>query len=134
MRRVEVHVIGAFDLPNMDGPFDKTDAYVRCTMGGKQVFRTKTINNKECPVWDEKHRFEWDGINDLIFSVWDSDTFTADDWIGQYKVNTNAVRAGFKGTVNLTMSPKVRARKQPTLTLKVCGPGKDSCCGGCEVM
>eukprot|EP00415_Alexandrium_ostenfeldii_P000475 UN0475 len=99
---------------------DKTDAYVKVTMGGKEVMKTKVIDNNLSPVWDAKAAVHWDGINDLIFTVMDSDLFTSDDCVGQYVLTKGHIRQGFKGTVPLDVSKRFKGGvKQPSLTIRV---------------
>mmetsp|Transcript_37378 Transcript_37378/g.103941 ORF Transcript_37378/g.103941 Transcript_37378/m.103941 type:complete len:133 (-) Transcript_37378:74-472(-) len=132
MPRIQVFVVSAMDLPNTD-VLSKTDAYCRVTMGGTEVLKTKVVNNNLNPVWDAKKFVQWDGINDLIFSIWDSDTFTSDDWVGQYILTKSHVQNGYKGTVPLNMGKRYRRSKNATLTIKV-APPDSACCGGCSVM
>eukprot|EP00408_Alexandrium_pacificum_P013729 CAMPEP_0171236122 /NCGR_PEP_ID=MMETSP0790-20130122/42291_1 /TAXON_ID=2925 /ORGANISM="Alexandrium catenella, Strain OF101" /LENGTH=124 /DNA_ID=CAMNT_0011702439 /DNA_START=90 /DNA_END=461 /DNA_ORIENTATION=+ len=118
----QVHVVNGMDLPNMDF-LDKTDAYVKVSMGGTEVLKTKVIDNNLNPVWNERASFKWDGINDLIFTVWDSDLLTADDWVGQYVLHKGYIKAGFKGTVPLNVGGKFKkGTKQPTITIRLVAP------------
>uniref|UniRef100_A0A7S1LNZ3 C2 domain-containing protein n=1 Tax=Alexandrium catenella TaxID=2925 RepID=A0A7S1LNZ3_ALECA len=135
MSQIQIQIVNGMDLPNMDG-LDKTDGYVKVTMGGTEVMKTKVINNNLNPVWNATATVKWDGINDLIFTVWDSDLFTRDDWIGQYILSKGHIRAGFKGTVPLNVGKKVKkgsASTHPSIQIKV-APPDSGCCGGCSVM
>mmetsp|Transcript_107925 Transcript_107925/g.315573 ORF Transcript_107925/g.315573 Transcript_107925/m.315573 type:complete len:136 (-) Transcript_107925:101-508(-) len=135
MSQIQVHVLNATELPNMDF-LDKTDAYVKVTMAGKEVLRTKVIDNNLNPVWDEKATVMWDGTSDLLFSIWDSDLLTSDDWVGQYLMSKHQIKKGFKGAVPLNVGTKFKkgsGSKQPTLTIKVVPPDS-GCCGDCSIM
>eukprot|EP00419_Tripos_fusus_P006814 CAMPEP_0172679176 /NCGR_PEP_ID=MMETSP1074-20121228/15892_1 /TAXON_ID=2916 /ORGANISM="Ceratium fusus, Strain PA161109" /LENGTH=105 /DNA_ID=CAMNT_0013497311 /DNA_START=99 /DNA_END=413 /DNA_ORIENTATION=- len=87
---------------------DKSDPYVKIVMGGEEVARTHVVKGSQNPAWDYKAMIDWDGQSDLIFSVWDSDSITPDDWIGQFQMEAGDVK-DFQGTVPLEMGIKARA-------------------------
>ena len=49
-----IDIIKANDLPSMDVGFGgASDPYIVVKVGGKQVIRTKSVNNNNNPVWNE---------------------------------------------------------------------------------
>jgi hypothetical protein len=133
-----VTIIGAFDLPNLDaGPGGKSDPYVRVTMGSEQVLRTNTVSNNLNPSWGYVKTINWDGINDLVFAVFDSDLFTKDDWMGQLVLPAAKLPNGVNDTFPLQVHQKYQksGMSTPTITVKVeRGATETSCCAGCSVM
>mmetsp|Transcript_108775 Transcript_108775/g.198075 ORF Transcript_108775/g.198075 Transcript_108775/m.198075 type:complete len:132 (+) Transcript_108775:75-470(+) len=118
--RYTVTILGAMDLPNLDGPFDKSDPYCRVTMGGTELFKTPTKNNTLNPTWGTTQVITWDGINDLIFTIMDSDFFTKDDWMGQYILPKDQIPKGAKGSFPVQVHQRFAKRgMEPQITLKV---------------
>ena len=80
---MRLHVVGAVNLPGADWG-GGVDPYIEIRVGA-QCFKTKTVRNSKCPVWNETHDFlvynqeQWVSIN-----VYDSDHVTSDDVIGRY--------------------------------------------------
>lgn len=128
--RLEVTVLGAIDLPNVESMGGKNDPYCKVVMGGEKVFKTSVDKNTIDPAWGETGQFEWDGFNDLIFIIMDDDFFTKDDFIAQYIVPKEKLMQGVKGSYPLQVMPKyyVAGLNQAQITFKV-GPAPEKGCG-----
>ncbi|TKS85074.1 Multiple C2 and transmembrane domain-containing protein 1 [Collichthys lucidus] len=60
-----------------------SDPYVRFKLGGKDVFKSKTISKNLNPVWDEKTTLTVDSLNEpLHVKVFDHDFWVQDDFMG----------------------------------------------------
>jgi hypothetical protein len=134
--KLTVSVLAAMDLPNTDS-FGKSDPYVRVAMGGQILFNTHSVSNNLNPTWSYSKVINWDGFNDLIFSVFDKDLITKDDWMGQFVLTKDQIaRGGVNNTFPLQVKDvhKKGGLSAATITIKVEAGGTDSCCAGCSVM
>uniref|UniRef100_A0A493TWZ5 C2 domain-containing protein n=1 Tax=Anas platyrhynchos platyrhynchos TaxID=8840 RepID=A0A493TWZ5_ANAPP len=60
-----------------------SDPYVKFKLGGKEVFRSKTIHKNLNPVWEEKTSILIDNLREPIYiKVFDYDFGLQDDFIG----------------------------------------------------
>jgi len=105
-----INVISGWQFPKVQGTTKETkqkgeiiDPYVRIEMAGvskdKSVVRTKTIkNNGFNPVWNTEFKFQitTPDLGILLFMVYDEDTLTKDDFIGQYALDVYNVREGYR--------------------------------------
>jgi hypothetical protein len=66
-----------------------SDPYCKLVLGG-QACKSKCINATLTPVWNEQLTLCWDGTSALFLECWDSDTFSADDPMGQGIVELGA--------------------------------------------
>lgn len=132
---MQLHLFGASDLPNMDGFFGKSDPYCIVTMAAEKIMTTKVLSGQLNPMWNKSTTFQWDGMNDIIFTIKDSDFFTADDWIAQYIMSKEDALQGFNGMKKLTINPKYDRGgiNSPQIIVKI-GEPWDTCCGGCSIM
>mmetsp|Transcript_63638 Transcript_63638/g.110915 ORF Transcript_63638/g.110915 Transcript_63638/m.110915 type:complete len:134 (-) Transcript_63638:86-487(-) len=126
-------LIGAMDLPNTDGGMGKSDPYCKVTMGASEVMKTKSVRNNLNPAWGMTKVIQWDGLNDIIFTVMDSDFFTKDDFMCQFILPKTQIPQGTQGTFPMQLSPKFRGTCTPQITIKL-AIGAEGCCGGCSVM
>merc|ERR1712061_307833 len=94
--KVQIEVISGKNLPNLDLAFDisqlgmvskPSDPYVICSQGDKELFRTETVKDSANPEWNHKFSATIDRRKgDPVFTVFDEDTFKADDYIGRCTV------------------------------------------------
>merc|ERR1712151_1007671 len=63
-----------------------SDPYVVVSQGAVEVFKTETIEDSSDPVWKKVWKGQLDPSKPLTFTVFDEDTFTADDFIGKCNV------------------------------------------------
>jgi len=109
-----VEVIEGKDLRKTD-LVGENDAYCKVQMvggkGGKKSDskqRTQTVNGSNHPVWDAELTFEPCDHTELLFKVFDDDTFTRDDVIGECKFSlTEVYKTGVSETwLDLTYGKK----------------------------
>jgi len=80
----------------MDSGFGSaSDPYVIVKLGGKQIARTKSISNNNNPVWGEKFQVDVsaDPTSELVFELWDEDSFQRDDLIGKVEIELQCVKS-----------------------------------------
>lgn len=91
--RLIFQVFKGHDLTNMD-VMDKMDPYCILSIG-KQKTQTEVVTKGGChPVWPKSDglvELEWAGERDLLVTVMDKDTFTADDFVGQCQLRLHAL-------------------------------------------
>jgi len=76
-----ISIIGARGIRNSDWlpGTGKPDCYCVVTRGGKEIFRTKTIDNSLTPNWAEDFELsEYNDGEELEFKVWDKDLIGSD--------------------------------------------------------
>mmetsp|Transcript_121476 Transcript_121476/g.234303 ORF Transcript_121476/g.234303 Transcript_121476/m.234303 type:complete len:135 (+) Transcript_121476:81-485(+) len=127
-------LIGAMDLPNTDGGMGKSDPYCKVTMGASEVMKTKSVRNNLNPAWGMTKVIQWDGLNDIIFTVMDSDFFTKDDFMAQFILPKSQIHQGLMGTFPMQVPPKFAGRFSPQITIRIAVGSETGCCGGCSVM
>mmetsp|Transcript_45143 Transcript_45143/g.84475 ORF Transcript_45143/g.84475 Transcript_45143/m.84475 type:complete len:546 (+) Transcript_45143:120-1757(+) len=133
--KYEVTILGAMDLPNTDGGMGKSDPYCKVSMGGAVLFSTGSQTNNLNPTWGTKKAINWDGMNDIIFTIMDKDLFTRDDFMAQYVLPKEKVPQGISGSFTLEVPPQHRTpgMKEPQITLMVSPAGEAGCCAGCSI-
>eukprot|EP00467_Chlorarachnion_reptans_P021975 CAMPEP_0114489534 /NCGR_PEP_ID=MMETSP0109-20121206/1942_1 /TAXON_ID=29199 /ORGANISM="Chlorarachnion reptans, Strain CCCM449" /LENGTH=1094 /DNA_ID=CAMNT_0001666055 /DNA_START=35 /DNA_END=3320 /DNA_ORIENTATION=+ len=112
---VMVRVYGARNLPVMDSARNTTDAYVVIRLGEKdnhsnfqmQKKETRICYNSLHPVWDQSFRFKlMDETliyeNPLRLTVFDKDTFSANDPIGTVVIGLASMLSHEKATQRLS--------------------------------
>mmetsp|Transcript_26290 Transcript_26290/g.45712 ORF Transcript_26290/g.45712 Transcript_26290/m.45712 type:complete len:312 (-) Transcript_26290:115-1050(-) len=118
-------VLAAMDLPNTDA-MGKSDPYCTVTMGGTKLFSTPSRSGTLNPSWGTTKQIHWDGMNDLIFTILDSDLFTKDDWMAQYILTKDEIPQGVSGTFPLQVQEKfahLPAKPLITFSIKPGGTG-----------
>jgi hypothetical protein len=110
----EVKIESARNLRDADWLTGTSDPY--CTLESlgtsKLKFRTKTVNDKENPVWNQKVKMSLNMHEDIKFTIWDQDVGKADDLLGWAKVSFKDIAGkGFDGELKLhdasdTMVPR----------------------------
>lgn len=131
-----VAVLAAMNLPNTDA-MDKSDPYCKVSMGSTELFRTPSKRNKLNPTWGTMRVIDWDGMNDLMFSIYDKDFFTKDDFMAQYQLPKEKIVQSIQGQFPLTVAPqfasKVPPGFQPVIVLSVVPGDQLGCCGECSI-
>ena len=131
---MRVAVYNATGLAIGDELTATSDPYVKIILASKtcdvqqdreKAYRSKTRRSTRDPVWDGKTKFECD-VHDryLILSVYDEDTLTNDDFLGQVVVDLHALPAD--GTVvsrsdqlaPLTRCPRTGKRVENPVDIK----------------
>lgn len=109
-KRLYVQILSAFQLPKTEGTRKESrktgnviDPYVKVEMTGmsadKKSFKTKVVkNNGFNPIWKAEFKFAITNpeLALLIFTVFDSDRVSADNFIAQYSLPLPCVREGFR--------------------------------------
>jgi len=94
---LEVTIVSCKGLPDLDGAFNLTDAYVIVQLGTKKE-RTKAVGGKLDPKFEKDNVFEFN-IKDVAlqsrirFRVMDKDTFSPDDLIGKASIEVSKAKA-----------------------------------------
>ena len=99
---MKLRILSAVDLPIMDRKSMLADPFVTIRLGDTKKAQTsiawKTLN----PVWDELFRVEI--VNDIALqdeplelTVYDKDTYTADEPCGQVLIDLNSLLIGHAG-------------------------------------
>jgi len=105
-----INVISGWQFPKVQGTAKEgkqkgevIDPYVRIALAGvskdKNDVRTKTIkNNGFNPLWNSEFKFPitTPDLAILMFSVYDEDLVSRDDFIGQFALNVYNVREGYR--------------------------------------
>uniref|UniRef100_A0A1A8FII7 Multiple C2 domains, transmembrane 1b n=2 Tax=Nothobranchius korthausae TaxID=1143690 RepID=A0A1A8FII7_9TELE len=82
MYRLEIELKRGHDLAIRDRG-GTSDPYVKFKLGGKEVFRSKTIHKNLNPVWDEKITLIVDSLSEPLYvKVFDYDFGLQDDFMG----------------------------------------------------
>jgi hypothetical protein len=82
------------------------------------LHETATINNTLCPVWEEEVQIaEFQDGKDLEFSVWDADTGTGNESLGNVVLKNEDFKDGFNKTVKLLNAGE--KQKDACLRIKV---------------
>ena len=114
-------------------PPDRKCARFECELLGvkedMKIFTTKAINdNGFNPSWDET--FEFDVCRPdaalLLFTVWDKDLLSKDDFIGQVTVLADAKMLGLLWLVPLTFLPSIFAVLCCRCCISGCGAAQQS--------
>uniref|UniRef100_A0A8C6MBH9 C2 domain-containing protein n=1 Tax=Nothobranchius furzeri TaxID=105023 RepID=A0A8C6MBH9_NOTFU len=82
MYRLEIELKRGHDLAIRDRG-GTSDPYVKFKLGGKEVFRSKTIHKNLNPVWDEKITLIVESLSEPLYvKVFDYDFGLQDDFMG----------------------------------------------------
>merc|ERR1712066_509286 len=146
------------NLPNLDMAFDisqlgmvskPSDPYVVCSQGDKELFRTETVKDSANPEFNHKFSGTIDRRKgDLVFTVFDEDTFKADDFIGKctvpiattkknegsYSLTANEVKKTKRGgDMPSTKKSRKKTSEASTLNIKVVVEAELDCFGDCAM-
>uniref|UniRef100_A0A672TRK2 Multiple C2 and transmembrane domain-containing protein 1 n=1 Tax=Strigops habroptila TaxID=2489341 RepID=A0A672TRK2_STRHB len=81
-----------------------SDPYVKFKLGGKEVFRSKTIHKNLNPVWDEKTCVLIDNLREpLYIKVFDYDFGLQDDFIGSVFLDLTSLELNRQTDVTLSL-------------------------------
>ncbi|KAM9507452.1 multiple C2 and transmembrane domain-containing protein 1 isoform 2-T2 [Guaruba guarouba] len=81
-----------------------SDPYVKFKLGGKEVFRSKTIHKNLNPVWDEKTCILIDNLREpLYIKVFDYDFGLQDDFIGSAFLDLTSLELNRQTDVTLSL-------------------------------
>ncbi|XP_028319184.1 multiple C2 and transmembrane domain-containing protein 1 isoform X2 [Gouania willdenowi] len=82
MYKLEIELKRGFNLAVRDRG-GSSDPYVKFKLGGREVFRSKTIHKNLNPVWDEKTTLVVDSLSEPLYvKVFDYDFGLQDDFMG----------------------------------------------------
>merc|ERR1712012_899981 len=86
---VSVRVVACSNLPDMDGPGNKSDPYVKVILNENKQ-KTKVAESYRNPVFEEfssTFTFPLNPMgNEVFFEVWDKDRLSKDDLMGKVKM------------------------------------------------
>ncbi|OCT98579.1 hypothetical protein XELAEV_180108173mg, partial [Xenopus laevis] len=107
-----------------------SDPYVKFKIGGKEVFRSKTIHKNLNPVWDEKVCLFIDSIKEPLYvKVFDYDFGLHDDFMGSAFLDLTTVDLNSSKDVALDLrDPQHSDHKLGTIHLTVALSPKDNIC------
>ncbi|NXD26903.1 MCTP1 protein, partial [Spelaeornis formosus] len=81
-----------------------SDPYVKFKLGGKEVFRSKTVHKNLNPVWDEKAYILIDNLREpLYIKVFDYDFGLQDDFIGSAFLDLTSLEINRQTDVTLSL-------------------------------
>uniref|UniRef100_A0A8B9T175 Multiple C2 and transmembrane domain-containing protein 1 n=1 Tax=Anas platyrhynchos TaxID=8839 RepID=A0A8B9T175_ANAPL len=81
-----------------------SDPYVKFKLGGKEVFRSKTIHKNLNPVWEEKTSILIDNLREPIYiKVFDYDFGLQDDFIGSAFLDLTSLELNRQTDVTLSL-------------------------------
>ena len=63
-----LQVLGASDLPSK---YQTLNTYVQVKVDDSEIFKTKTVQGSQNPVWNETSEFDKKGANQISFSIFD---------------------------------------------------------------
>jgi Ca2+-dependent lipid-binding protein len=102
---IELRVLGCDNLPDTDGPGNKSDPYVRVLVGADQ-HQTKVADSLS-PVYEEKTSTFSFSVREPVgtevqVEVWDRDRLSRDDLMGRAAITlTNSLLSGIVITLPL---------------------------------
>jgi len=82
---LDIRVISASNIPV--GDVFSSDPYVLIKYGSQKDLKTKTISNTLEPAWNEDFSFKIQPSTSLRFLIYDEDTFTAHEFLGEYEIS-----------------------------------------------
>merc|ERR1711990_1190178 len=89
---VSVRVVACSNLPDMDGPGNKSDPYVKVILNENKQ-KTKVAESYRNPVFEEFSStfiFPMNPMgNEVFFEVWDKDRLSRDDLMGKASILLN---------------------------------------------
>lgn len=100
---LEVKIASARNLRNADWVPGGSDPYCLCEVQGssKSKFKTKTVENKSDPVWNQGAKLTIARGDSLRFTVFDKDLGKADDLLGWVEIPHEQLLKSFEGELKL---------------------------------
>lgn len=90
--QLEVHLNAGRDLMAMDAG-GTSDPYVKFRIGGKQIYRSRTISKTLNPVWNEHFMTLIDDIHQpLVLRAYDHDFALSDDFLGTAAIDLTSLK------------------------------------------
>ncbi|CAK9016269.1 unnamed protein product [Durusdinium trenchii] len=118
----EVKCVSARGLRDADWLEGTSDPYCLCEAVGKVKckFKTKTVNNKENPVWNQAAKMQLCHGDKLKFSIFDQDTGKPDDFLGYAELDFNKIcPSGFEGELPLKDASDTAAKQEAYIKVRV---------------
>mmetsp|Transcript_89990 Transcript_89990/g.160187 ORF Transcript_89990/g.160187 Transcript_89990/m.160187 type:complete len:780 (-) Transcript_89990:170-2509(-) len=120
--KATIYIRNALNLPG-EGWFDKLDPYAIVRFrGGKQEVKTSVLQDAGTdPEWNNEGTLVYNGEVALEVSVWDYDTYSADDLIATGIIQVEQFCNGFEGMVPLSAPGKGKKKtvKQALITIGI---------------
>uniref|UniRef100_A0A7S0ZEP3 C2 domain-containing protein n=1 Tax=Timspurckia oligopyrenoides TaxID=708627 RepID=A0A7S0ZEP3_9RHOD len=112
---LNIKIISAFGVANTDW-MSKPDPYCILRIDNRELCRTSIQRNTYSPIWNHKYTCIISGmLYDkciLVFSVYDKDRFTKDDFLGQVEIGLDdVVKGNLTGKSFMLESRKARFDK-----------------------
>ncbi|CAJ1381756.1 unnamed protein product [Effrenium voratum] len=118
----EVKCVSARGLRDADWLEGTSDPYCLCEAVGKvrSKFKTKTVNNKENPVWNQAAKMQLSNGDKLKFSVYDQDMGKSDDFLGYTELEFGQIfPKGFEGELALKDASETAVKQEAFLKVRV---------------
>lgn len=117
----EVKCVSARGLRDADWLEGTSDPYCLCEAVGKvkSKFKTKTVSNKENPVWNQAAKMQLCRGDKLKFSIFDQDTGKADDFLGYVELNFDQIHIGYEGELALKDASDTAAKQEAYIKVRV---------------
>lgn len=106
---IKVNVVRGTNLAVRD--VVTSDPYVILSLGSQSV-KTRVIKNNLNPVWNEKLMLSIpENVPPLKMLVYDKDTFTTDDFMGEAEIDIQPLVTAAKASENSTLSESIQLGK-----------------------
>jgi len=118
----EVKCVSARGLRDADWLEGTSDPYCLCESIGKvkSKFKTKTVKNKENPVWNQAAKMQLGQGDKLKFSIFDQDTGKADDFLGYIDMPFEKIYPqGFEGELALKDASDSAKKQEAYIKVRV---------------
>mmetsp|Transcript_21579 Transcript_21579/g.50187 ORF Transcript_21579/g.50187 Transcript_21579/m.50187 type:complete len:292 (-) Transcript_21579:125-1000(-) len=118
----EVKCVSARGLRDADWLEGTSDPYCLCESVGKvkSKFKTKTVKNKENPVWNQAAKMQLGMGDTLKFSVYDQDMGKADDFLGYIDLPFEKIYPqGFEGELALKDASDSAKRQEAYIKVRI---------------
>eukprot|EP00440_Ansanella_granifera_P030401 gb/GFBE01033028.1/.p1 GENE.gb/GFBE01033028.1/~~gb/GFBE01033028.1/.p1 ORF type:complete len:286 (+),score=123.12 gb/GFBE01033028.1/:1-858(+) len=118
---VEVKCVSARSLRDADWLEGTSDPYCLCEGQGKvkSKFKTKTVSNKENPVWNQAAKMILGHGDTLKFTVNDQDAGKEDDLLGDVELPFDKWNLGFEGELKLLHASDTAKGRDAYLKVRV---------------